>query len=124
MPPCGWPPAGTRPRSACGRRDFERHPPAVEAAVYFAIVEALQNAAKHAAGAPVTITVTGDRAAVGFDVADEGPGFALAESPRGQGMLNIGDRVGAIGGSVVWESSPGAGTRVRGSVPVTRQAAT
>jgi len=100
---------------------LERHQPAVEAAIYFAIVEALQNAAKHAAGAPVTITVTQDGAGVRFDVADEGPGFELGAAPRGQGMLNIGDRIGAIGGCVTWESAPGAGTRVRGSVPVAYQ---
>jgi signal transduction histidine kinase len=102
---------------------LERHPPAVEAAIYFAIVEALQNAAKHAAGAPVTITVAEDGARIEFDVADEGPGFALGAAPSGQGMLNIGDRIGAIGGCVAWESSPGAGTRVRGSVPVAQEAA-
>jgi signal transduction histidine kinase len=39
-------------------------------------------------------------------------------------MLNIGDRIGAIGGCVTWESSPGSGTRVRGSVPIAQAAAT
>ena len=28
------------------------------------------------------------------------------------------DRLGAIGGSVRWESEPGKGTQIRGSVPL------
>jgi signal transduction histidine kinase len=35
----------------------------------------------------------------------------------GHGVLNIRDRIGAIGGIAEWESSPGSGTRLHGSVP-------
>ena len=101
-----------------------RRPAAVEAAVYFAVIEALQNAAKHAAGAPVTITVDECDGGLRFEVCDDGPGFERDETPRGSGMLNICDRIGAIGGTVVWEASPGSGTRVRGAVPVVGEART
>jgi signal transduction histidine kinase len=36
----------------------------------------------------------------------------------GHGLQNMRDRVGAIGGTVTWDSAPGAGTRVIGAVPV------
>jgi signal transduction histidine kinase len=32
--------------------------------------------------------------------------------------MNMADRLGAIGGSVRWESGPGKGIRVRGSIPL------
>ena len=91
-----------------------RLPASVEAAVYFAVVEALQNAAKHAAGARVGVAVAREDGSVVFDVADDGPGFAPGEVARGHGMLNMSDRVGAIGGDVRWESRPGSGARLRG----------
>jgi signal transduction histidine kinase len=92
-----------------------RHAPDVEAAVYFCCLEALQNAAKHAPDASVTVRVWED-GAVRFEVVDDGPGFDPATVRAGHGFQNMGDRLGAIGGSVAWESTPGGGTRVRGGV--------
>jgi signal transduction histidine kinase len=94
-----------------------RHPASIEAALYFAGVEALQNAAKHAPGAAVTVTIAEREDAVALEVIDDGPGFDIDAVRRGDGMLNIGDRLGAIGGTVRWESSPGSGTRLVGAVP-------
>jgi signal transduction histidine kinase len=36
---------------------------------------------------------------------------------RGQGFVNMADRLGAIGGSVAVWSAPGEGTRITGRVP-------
>jgi signal transduction histidine kinase len=99
--------------------ELDRQPPPVEAAIYFAVMEAMQNAAKHAPGARVTVTLAERHGRVAFEVADDGPGFDPETARAGHGMLNIGDRLGAIGGAVRWQSSPGTGTRVRGEVPVT-----
>lgn len=97
---------------------FARPPAAVEAAVYFAILEAVQNAAKHAPGARVSILVAEGDALLRFEVADDGPGFDPEAVRRGHGMLNLSDRLGALGGSVEWDAAVGAGTRVSGAVPV------
>jgi signal transduction histidine kinase len=35
----------------------------------------------------------------------------------GQGMQNMTDRLGAVGGTLRWESPPGGGTLVRAVVP-------
>jgi signal transduction histidine kinase len=95
-----------------------RYPAELEAALYFCCLEALQNAAKHATGAPVRIevTATGDRLCV--EVADDGPGFDPSVPSGGLGRTSMADRVGAHGGTVDWESAPGRGTRVRLEVPV------
>jgi signal transduction histidine kinase len=95
-----------------------RYPEPVEAAVYFCCLEALQNAAKHAQGAEVTIDVAHRDGRLVVEVADSGPGFAGEEPPSGAGMQNMADRLGAVGGSVRWSSTPGRGTTVTAAVPV------
>ena len=90
----------------------------VEAAVYFCCLEALQNAAKHAGAAHVSARVWEESGSLLFEVADDGPGFDVRRAERGHGYTNMADRLGAIGGAVRWESAPGQGTRIRGSVPV------
>ena len=95
-----------------------RYPSEVEAAVYFCCLEALQNAAKHAPDAHVTVRVREEGEGLLFDLVDDGPGFDIEAKGRGHGFINMSDRVGAIGGRVRWESSPGAGTRVAGTAPI------
>ena len=89
-----------------------------EAAVYFCCLEALQNSAKHAPGATVNMRIWRDGGALRFEVVDDGPGFDPATTPKGQGLVNMTDRLGAIGGSIQWRSQPGQGAAVSGSVPV------
>jgi signal transduction histidine kinase len=90
----------------------------VEAAIYFCCLEALQNAGKHAPDAHVDIRVWVDAGGLLFEVKDDGPGFDIRLAKRGHGFVNMSDRLGAIGGSVRWESQPGAGTTISGSVPI------
>jgi signal transduction histidine kinase len=91
----------------------------IEAAVYFCCLEALQNAAKHAPDAHVRLRVWEEEGGLLFAVEDDGPGFDAAVAQSGHGFMNMSDRLGAIGGSVRWDSSPGAGSKVRGSIPLT-----
>jgi signal transduction histidine kinase len=95
-----------------------RHPEQVEAAVYFCCLEALANAAKHAPGAAVTITLEAGTGELRFEVSDTGPGFDPARTPAGAGLSNMADRIGALGGEVAWRSAPGQGTTVVGRTPV------
>ncbi len=89
----------------------------IETAVYFCCLEALQNASKHAGdGATATITLAQQNGTLKFTVADDGVGF----SPEidGHGLNNMRDRIGALGGEVSIDASPGRGVTVHGSVPV------
>ena len=97
-----------------------RYSQAVEAAVYFCCLEALQNAAKHAGdAAQAMITVREDEHALLFEVRDDGAGFDLATGAHhGHGFVNMSDRVGAIGGSITVEAGPGRGTAIRGRIPL------
>ena len=97
-----------------------RYSPEIEAAVYFCCLEALQNATKHAGnGAGVTVKLRDEHGDLCFEVADDGVGFEIAGQANGSaGLQNMVDRIGALGGRVRIESAPGAGTTVRGNVPV------
>jgi signal transduction histidine kinase len=53
-----------------------------------------------------------------FAVSDDGRGFDSATTPLGSGMQNMADRLAALAGSIEVQSSPGAGTTVRGRIPV------
>jgi len=98
---------------------IDRYSQAAEAAVYFCCLEALQNAAKHAGpGAQAMVTVREDEGALLFEVSDDGAGFDPAIGAHGHGFVNMRDRVGAIGGSIKVESSPGHGTTIIGRIPL------
>jgi signal transduction histidine kinase len=95
-----------------------RYPAEIEAAIYFCCLEALQNAAKHAPGASAEVRLWLDSGGLLFSVTDNGPGFDAQKARGGHGFINMADRLGAIGGTVRWESRPGHGSTVSGSVPI------
>jgi signal transduction histidine kinase len=95
-----------------------RYPAQVEAAVYFCCLEALQNASKHAPEAAVDLRVWEEAGGLFFSVTDDGPGYDPATALSGHGYVNMSDRVGAVGGSVRWDSRPGKGSSVSGTVPL------
>jgi signal transduction histidine kinase len=95
-----------------------RYGPEIEAAVYFCCLEALQNAGKHAPQARVELRVWEESGGLLFSVIDDGPGFDPVAARGGHGFVNMADRLGAIGGTVRWESQPGQGAQIRGSIPL------
>jgi signal transduction histidine kinase len=95
-----------------------RYPSETEAAVYFCCLEALQNAAKHAPESHVDLHLWEEAGGLLFTVADDGPGFDPDRAQKGHGYVNMADRLGAIGGTVRWESEIGTGSVVVGSVPL------
>ncbi len=94
----------------------------VESTVYFSCLEAMQNAVKHADGATeVSVVLTLDNGGddgLAFEVCDDGRGFDQAAVPAGNGLLNVRDRVAAMGGSLRVRSTPQVGTVVAGVLPV------
>jgi signal transduction histidine kinase len=87
--------------------------------VYFCCLEALQNAAKHAGpGAQASVEFTASDGALQFKVGDDGVGFDQRAVRHGYGLINLRDRVEALGGRIEVVSAPGAGTTVRGEIPL------
>jgi signal transduction histidine kinase len=96
---------------------LRRYPLQLEATVYFACLEGLQNAAKHARDASrITISVY-ENGELRFEVHDNGSGFDTANAPVGNGLTNVRDRLAAVGGRLEIESGPRVGTTFRGHVP-------
>lgn len=97
-----------------------RHSQEVEAAVYFCCMEALQNAGKHAGtNATARVKVWEDAEALHWQVTDDGPGFDPAGAMgAGHGFVNMRDRMGSFGGTIDVTSDAGAGTTVRGHLPL------
>ena len=100
-----------------------RYPQDVEATVYFCVLEALQNIQKYAAAAHVVVRLDGSGETLTFVVDDDGAGFDTATAKKGAGLINMRDRLDALGGDVEVISHPGGGTRVAGRVPVPVRAA-
>ena len=90
----------------------------VEAAVYFSVLEALQNVQKYAGAAGVVVRLHADNSRLRFDVEDNGVGFDVATTKRGSGLTNMEDRLDALGGDVQIFSTLGKGTSLHGSLCV------
>ena len=89
----------------------------VEAALYFCVLEALQNIAKYAQATAARVSLGQDGQYLTFTVEDDGQGFDQATTPLGTGLQGISDRLAALGGTIEITSAPGRGTRVTGRVP-------
>jgi signal transduction histidine kinase len=99
--------------------ELRRYTPEIEGAVYFCVLEALQNVLKHADGARrATVRLDAGRGAeLLFSVRDDGAGVTELARGRGSGITNMNDRLAAVGGELEISSARGVGTTVRGRVP-------
>jgi signal transduction histidine kinase len=95
-----------------------RYASEVEAAVYFSMLEALQNVGKYAKATKANVVLSAPDGVITFEVRDDGVGFDPRTTTRGIGLQSMADRLEALGGSIVIGSEPGHGTTIRGSVPV------
>jgi signal transduction histidine kinase len=90
----------------------------VEAAVYFCVLEALQNVAKYARATAITVALHDADRRLLFEVNDDGVGFDPAQAVGGMGLRSMSDRVEAVGGSLEVTTTPGRGTTVVGTIPL------
>ncbi|HTP21328.1 MAG TPA: sensor histidine kinase [Solirubrobacteraceae bacterium] len=96
-----------------------RYPEEIEVAVYFCCLEAIQNVVKHAGpDATAMVTLSRDGPYLCFEVHDTGVGFESDGDGSGSGLMNMRDRIEAVGGVVEVTGRRGRGTSVRGRVPV------
>jgi signal transduction histidine kinase len=95
-----------------------RYAPEVEAAVYFSVLEGLQNVAKYADASHARVRVWAEHDRLAFEVVDDGRGFDPSTNGRGTGLQGVADRLGALDGSLDVRSSPGSGTALSGALPI------
>jgi signal transduction histidine kinase len=98
--------------------EFTSLPTGVDLAAYRVVQEALTNAVKHAAGAAVTIAVTGSAEELRVEVTDTG-GSPSADGPgSGRGLAGLRDRLAVYGGTLTAGRRPTGGYRVAAVVPL------
>jgi two-component system sensor histidine kinase UhpB len=85
--------------------------------VYRVAQEALSNAARHSGAVGVAVALRHDAEGTELTVADDGTGFAFAESERGLGIGGMRERALLVGGELTIESRPDAGTTVHLTIP-------
>jgi two-component system, NarL family, sensor histidine kinase DevS len=80
--------------------------------------EALSNVSRHAEAATCRVSLYRDEDAAVLEVDDDGRGFdPVAATGPGQGLRNLRERAGRLGGRAEIDSTPGQGTRVRVTIP-------
>ncbi|MBN1814780.1 MAG: GAF domain-containing protein [Anaerolineae bacterium] len=96
-------------------------PGRIEQELYLIALEALNNALKHARASVVTVSVETLEDRVELKVVDNGAGFALIdwEANRGMGLATMRGRARELNAVLTIDSTPGAGTQVKVTVPCT-----
>jgi len=94
-----------------------RYPQDIESAVYFCVLEALNNVAKYAEATRAEVSLAQDDGHLRFAVVDDGTGFDTAEMSYGTGVQGMADRLDAIGGALQVASRKGEGTTIEGRIP-------
>lgn len=92
-------------------------PPAVAAALYRILQEALANILKHAQASQVSVAISFEVASVRLTVQDDGTGFHPEQAGPGYGLENMRQRAQELGGSCELVSAPGKGACVRVTLP-------
>lgn len=96
--------------------DLPTRPPAsVEAVAYFVATEALTNVLKYARATQATIRARFEERNVIVEMQDDGVGGA--DESKGTGLVGLGDRVGALDGTLTVVSPEGGGTLIRACIP-------
>ncbi|MCP2166879.1 Signal transduction histidine kinase [Goodfellowiella coeruleoviolacea] len=107
---------GVRLRLPAGE-DESAWPPEVTSTVYRVVQESLTNIARHAPHArSVDVTVTRDRDVLTVEVSDDGPATPARPHHRGYGLVGMGERVAALGGTLQAGPRPEAGWTVRATL--------
>jgi signal transduction histidine kinase len=99
--------------------DLDRLPEPVEVAAYYAVSEALTNAAKHAKASVAQVDLQLQNGRLRLSISDDGVGGA--DPAQGSGILGLTDRVEALGGTVCLISPAGAGTSLILNLPIPRR---
>lgn len=94
----------------------ERFQTTVEAAAYFVVAEALNNAAKHADASEVMVRAESDNGVLRIQIADDGIGGADIDG--GSGLRGLEDRVVSLGGVFEVASPHDEGTTISAVIPL------
>jgi signal transduction histidine kinase len=94
-------------------------PPDLTLCVFRVVQEALQNAYKYSHARAVSVDLRGGPDGLALTISDNGVGFDVdAAWGKGLGLISMGERLEAVGGTFTISSKPGDGTKVSVFVPL------
>ena len=94
-------------------------PTGVAVQLYRIVQEALSNVLKHSGVRAADVELLAQRGALHLSIADAGAGFEANAPTDGIGLLGMRERAELLGGQLLVETAPGAGTRVVVTLPET-----
>jgi signal transduction histidine kinase len=100
-------------------RAERRLPEHLEVAAYYAVSEALTNAAKHAQASVMHVALDTHDATLQLAIRDDGIGGASLG--QGSGLVGLSDRIEALGGTLQVTSPAGSGTMLLIEIPLAGQ---
>lgn len=89
--------------------------------LFLILREGVRNAVSHSGAKRITVYVQITPEKVFGSVEDDGRGFDPQEARAGGGLESMRERAALVGGSSRFESTPGGGTRVEVTVPLSRR---
>ncbi len=93
-------------------------PPESKEALYRVAQEAMHNAVKHSGATSVDLSVKTVPEGVSLEIRDDGVGFDPSGAfPGHLGLKSMRERAERRGGTLVIESAPGKGARIRARIP-------
>ncbi|HET7692094.1 MAG TPA: PAS domain S-box protein [Gemmatimonadota bacterium] len=102
-------------------RPVGRLHPDSELAMYRIVQEALSNAIRHSGASRVAVALHEEDHVLRAEVRDDGRGFAterpFSDDGQGLGLVGMRERARNAGGTLEIDGAPGAGTRVRVTLP-------
>jgi two-component system sensor histidine kinase UhpB len=101
-----------------GRGAFSDVPKDVQLVAYRVAQEALSNAAQHSGAKGVRVELRRESDTIDLRITDDGNGFTFEQATSGLGIAGMRERALLVGGDVLVESRPGAGTRVTLTAPL------
>jgi signal transduction histidine kinase/ligand-binding sensor domain-containing protein len=92
-----------------------------EISIYRIVQESVNNIIKHSNASNASVSIKRDASSVAIKIEDNGKGFDLANTNaerRKLGLVGLNERAQLLRGEVLIESRPGAGTKIRVSIPI------
>ncbi|HNV95936.1 MAG TPA: histidine kinase [Bacteroidales bacterium] len=86
--------------------------------IYRIVQEAINNITKHSKAQNAIVSLYKKQNNINLCIEDDGCGFSLNQKSKGNGIANLQERVKLLNGSIEIETEPGAGTRIKISIPV------
>jgi ligand-binding sensor domain-containing protein len=83
------------------------------------VKEAMNNIAKYSGASHAAVHIATDEKNILIKITDNGKGFENNNIPKGNGLNNMKQRSAILEGTFIYSSSPGKGTTIQCSIPIT-----